>query len=216
MIVCGFSIYYFIALIIQFYLLLPILQKFKDIMMPISMIITMLTISLITYLTQTQGIQLPLIIYAGPFVTWFAFFMYGVYHSSTKTNYSLAVAITVVIIGFVLECIETFWLNTKYGGGCGIKPSAYVYSFGVIMLFLSPKVKSSYKSNRVTSIIAYIGKISFGIYLIHCFVINGLGGMLHVFGWGLSWIAVVIISSGLVIIARRILPYNLNRYLGFS
>lgn len=216
LIVCGFSIYYFIALIIQFYLLLPILQKYKDIMMPISMIITIIAISLITYLIQTPGMQLPLIVYAGPFTTWFVFFMCGVYYSSSKINYSLVGAITVVIIGFILECIETYWINTKYGGGYGIKPSAFIYSFGVMMLVLSPTVKSAYKSNQFTAIIACIGKVSFGIYLIHCLVIKGLGSMLHVFGWGFSWIVVVIISSVLVMVARRMLPYKLNRYLGFS
>lgn len=216
LIACGFSIYYFIALIIQFYLLLPIIQKYKDIMMPISMIITIIAISLITYLIQIQGMQLPLIVYAGPFATWFVFFMFGVYYSSSKINYSLAEAIMVVIIGFILECIETYWLNTKYGGGYGIKLSAFIYSFGVMMLVLSPTVKSSYKSNQFTAIIAYIGKVSFGIYLIHCLVIKMLGGILHVFGWSFSWLVVVIISSVLVMVARRILPYKLNRYLGFS
>lgn len=213
---CGFSIYYFIALIIQFYILLPMLQKYKNIMMPLSIVISILTISLITYLSAIQGMQLPLIIYAGPFITWFVFFMLGVYYSSSKINYTVKQAIAVVIFGFGLECIETYWLNTNYGGGYGIKLSAFIYSIGIVMLILSPKVKAAYKSNKITSIVAYIGNISFGLYLIHCFVIMGVNYLLPTHIWVLSWMLVVILTSMLIASARKILPHRLNKYLGFS
>lgn len=213
---CGFSIYYFIALIIQFYILLPMLQKYKNIMMPLSIVISVLTISLITYLSAIQGMQLPLIIYAGPFITWFVFFMVGVYYSSEKINYTVKQAIAVIIFGFGLECIETYWLNTNYGGGYGIKLSAFIYSIGIVMLILSPKVKAVYKSNKITSIVAYIGNISFGVYLIHCFVIMGVNYLLPTHSWVLSWMLVVILTSMLIASARKILPHGLNKYLGFS
>ncbi len=213
---CGFSIYYFIALIIQFYILLPMLQKHKNIMMPLSIVISILTISLITYLSAIQGMQLPLIIYAGPFITWFVFFMLGVYYSSSKINYTVKQAIAVIIFGFGLECIETYWLNTNYGGGYGIKLSAFIYSIGIVMLILSPKVKAAYKSNKITSIVAYIGNISFGLYLIHCFVIMGVNYLLPTHSWVLSWMLVVILTSMLIASARKILPHRLNKYLGFS
>lgn len=213
---CGFSIYYFIALIIQFYILLPMLQKYKNIMMPLSIVISILTISLITYLSAIQGMQLPLIIYAGPFITWFVFFMLGVYYSSSKINYTVKQAIAVIIFGFGLECIETYWLNTNYGGGYGIKLSAFIYSIGIVMLILSPKVKAAYKSNKITSIVAYIGNISFGVYLIHCFIIMGVNYLLPTHSWVLSWLLTVILTSMLVASARKILPHRLNKYLGFS
>lgn len=213
---CGFSIYYFIALIIQFYILLPMLQKYKNIMMPLSIVISILIISLITYLSAKQGMQLPLIIYAGPFITWFVFFMLGVYYSSSKINYTVKQAIAVIIFGFGLECIETYWLNTNYGGGYGIKLSAFIYSIGIVMLILSPKVKAAYKSNKITSIVAYIGNISFGVYLIHCFVIMGVNYLLPTHSWVLSWMLVVVLTSMLIASARKILPHRLNKYLGFS
>lgn len=216
LLLCGSSIYYFIALIIQFYLLLPVLQKYKRIMMPASMIISTISILLVTYLTQIQGMQLPLIIYAGPFITWFVFFMLGVYYSSETINYTVKQAIAVIVFGFALECIETYWLNTNYGGGYGIKLSAFIYSIGVIMLILSPKVKAAYKSNKLTSIVAYIGNISFGVYLIHCFVIKGVNYLLPTHSWALSWLLAVILTSIVVTAARKILPHGLNKYLGFS
>lgn len=214
--ICGYSIYYFIALIIQFYILLPVLQKYKNKMMPLSIVISILSISLITYLSTIQGMQLPLIIYAGPFITWFVFFMLGVYYSSEKINYTVKQAIAVIIFGFGLECIETYWLNTNYGGGYGIKLSAFIYSIGIVMLILSPKVKAAYKSNKITSIVAYIGNISFGVYLIHCFIIMGVNYLLPTHSWVLSWLLTVILASILVASARKILPCGLNKYLGFS
>lgn len=77
-------------------------------MMPLSIVISILSISFITYLNIMQGMQLPLIIYAGPFITWFVFFMLGVYYSSSKINYTVKQAIAVIIFGFGLECIETY------------------------------------------------------------------------------------------------------------
>ena len=185
-------------------------------MMPLSIVISILTISLITYLSAIQGMQLPLIIYAGPFITWFVFFMLGVYYSSSKINYTVKQAIAVIIFGLGLECIETYWLNTNYGGGYGIKLSAFIYSIGIVMLILSPKVKAAYKSNKITSIVAYIGNISFGLYLIHCFVIMGVNYLLPTHSWVLSWMLVVILTSMLIASARKILPHRLNKYLGFS
>lgn len=216
LLVCAFSIYYFIALIIQFYILLPVLQKYKNIMMPLSIVISILSISLITYLSKIQGMQLSLIIYAGPFVTWFVFFMLGVYYSSSKINYTIKQAVSIIVFGFALECIETYWLNTNYGGGYGIKISSFIYSIGVIMLIISPKAKTAYKSNKITSLIAYIGNVSFGVYLIHCFVIKGVNYILPEYNWALSWLLVVIITSTVIIAARKILPHGLNKYLGFS
>lgn len=216
LLICGFSIYYFIALIVQYYLLLPMLQKYRHTMMPISIAVSMLSILLITYLSSVQGMQMPLIVYAGPFTTWFVFFMLGVYYSVCKINYKAKHAVAIVIVGFLLECIETYWLNTNYGGGYGIKLSAFIYSIGVIMLILSPNVKAAYKSNKLTSIIAYIGNISFGVYLIHCFVIKGVNYLLPTHSWVLSWLLAVILTSIVVAAARKILPHGLNKYLGFS
>ena len=190
------------------------LQKYKCIMMPLSIVASIFSISVITYLF-VQGVRLPLIIYAGSFVVWFVFFMFGVYYSSSKINYTVKHAILITIFGFVLECIETYWLNTNYGSGYGIKLSSFIYSIGIIMLILSPKAKFAYKSNKFTSIIAYLGNISFGVYLIHLFVKMGVDYFLPIHSWALSWLLVVIITSIIIVAARRILPRGLNYYLGF-
>ena len=213
---CSYSIYYFIALMVQYYLLLPLLQKQRNVMMLISVIVSFVSIIFITYVTEIRGVELPVILYAGPFTTWFVFFMSGVYFSTRPISYSVNKAIILIAMGLILECAETYWLNTCYGGGYGIKFSAFVYSMGIILLIMSPKVKEAYKTNRITLTIANIGKISFGIYLIHYFVIKVVDVLLPVKLWVLSWLIVLIVTSAVVVSARKILPACFNKYLGFS
>ncbi len=213
---CGYSIYYFIALIVQYYFLLPILQKYKSVMMPISIISSMLSITIITFLTKILGIQIPLIVFAGPFTTWFVFFMLGVYYTTSPINYTIKQSAAITILGLMLEYIETYYLNMNYGGGYGIKISSFIYSIGIVMLLLTPKMKSMYKSNKLTFTIAYLGRISFGIYLIHYFVIKISTFILPLRSWALSWIIVIMITAIVIMLFRKYLPQKINKYLGFS
>ncbi|MBE6291670.1 MAG: acyltransferase [Bacteroidales bacterium] len=215
MLICGYSIYYFIALIIQYYLLLPLLQKYPRSFLDSSVIISAVSIIIITYLTSIKGLQLPLIIYAGPFVTWFVFYMLGVYYSMYDREYSLKSVLWLILIGFVLECLETYFLNTNYGGGVGIKLSSFIFSYGIILFVLSPKTQALYKDNKFTSFIAYVGKISFGLYLTHCYVITVVKNIFPISSWFISFCVVSILTILLVMLSRKILPQYINKYLGF-
>lgn len=212
---CSFSIYYFIALIIQYYLLLPFLQKNRNKLLLPSIIISFLTILVVTYLTKFLGIQLPLIILAGPFPVWIMFFMLGVYYAVCDVRFSVRQALVLLIIGLVLSITETYFLNINYGGGFGIKPSSFIYSLGVIMFLLTPMIKEGYKNNKFNSAISYVGGLSFGIYLIHYFVIDIVDRLLPFNSWSVSWIIVLIISSLVVIVVRAVFPRNISKYLGF-
>jgi peptidoglycan/LPS O-acetylase OafA/YrhL len=214
---CAVSIYYFIALIIQYYLLLPFLQKHPKRNLVISIIISTISILIITYLNYIKGLSIPLIIYAGPFVVWFVFYMLGVYYSQKNKNYSLKLSIAIILIGFFLECLETYYLNTYFTNGIGIKLSAFIYSYGTILLILHPRIQASYRQNTFNSIIVYIGKISFGIYLTHCYVIFFIGLIkLTTTSWFFNWLIVSLITIGLISIARTIFPKKINKYIGLS
>lgn len=76
--VCGFSIYYFIALIFQCYALSPLLKKVKLGGVIISGIITSITISIVTYLMQIKMYNIPLIVYGGPIITWVVFLSWDI------------------------------------------------------------------------------------------------------------------------------------------
>lgn len=216
LIVCGFSIYYFIALIIQYYLLLPILQKALKRNLIISIFSSVVSISIITILLSVKGMSLPLILYAGCFFVWIVFYMLGVYYSQNERNYSLKLTLLVVIVGFILSCIEAYYLHTHFGKGNGIKLSAFIYSYGIVLLFLHPRIETLYRENVLTSFIAYIGKISFGIYLIHCYIISIVSKFFISDSWFLNWIVVSALTILTIAIVRRFLPQKINKYIGFS
>lgn len=212
---CGYSIYYFVALIIQYYLLLPLLQKYTRIMLISSIIISAISVIVITYLNSIKVLQLPLILYAGPFVTWFVFYMLGVYYAKHDREYSLKGVLFLILVGFVLECVEAYYLNTNYGGGVGIKLSSFIYSYGVILLVLSPKIQAVYKDNLFTSFIVYVGKISFGVYLTHCYVITLLKAICPITSWLFLFGIVSLLTILLVMLSRKLLPQYINKYIGF-
>ena len=120
-----------------------------------------------------------------------------------------------LIIGLVLSITETYFLNINYGGGFGIKPSSFIYSLGVIMFLLTPMIKEGYKNNKFNSVISYVGGLSFGIYLIHYFIIDIGDRLLPFNSWSVSWIIVMIFSSLVVIVVRAVFPRNISKYLGF-
>ena len=213
---CGFSIYYFIALIIQYYLLLPLLQKHLKRNMIFSILISAISICFVTYANSVKAMSLPLIFYAGPFVVWFVFYMLGVYYSRTERTYSLKFSIVIVLIGFLLECIETYFLNTRYTGGVGIKLSAFIYSYGMVLLALHPQLEVLYRKNILTSCIAYIGKISFGVYLIHCYFIPVVDRFFYSTSWSLRWSLVSLITIIFIAFARKLLPQRITNIIGLS
>lgn len=215
LLVCGYSIYYFVALIVQYYILLPFLQSHKKIGLITAIIFSTISIVAITYIMSVKGISLPLILYAGPFTTWFVFYMLGVYYSDKEISFSLKSILSLVCVGFVLECFETYYLSQNYQGGIGIKLSSFIYSFGMVILVLHPKIQSFYRDNLFTSFIVYIGKISFGIYLIHCYVITILRMIMPMDSWLLSWLLVSLITILIIMGCRKMLPSRINKYLGF-
>ena len=216
MAMCGYSIYYFIALIIQYYLLLPLLQKHLKRNMILSILISAISICVVTYANSVRAMSLPLILYAGPFVVWFVFYMLGVYYSRTERTYSLKGPIVIVLLGFFLECIETYFLNTRYTGGVGIKLSAFIYSYGMVLLALHPQSEALYRKNILTSCIAYIGKISFGVYLTHCYFILVVDRFSYSTSWTLRWSLVSLITIVFIAFTRKLLPWRFTKYIGFS
>lgn len=218
LVVCGYSIYYFIALIIQFYLLMPLLNKFNKMGGVISgLVISLISIGIMSYMMHIEGMKFPLIVYAGPFFLWIVFFMMGVWFSNHSRSYSLTPAILLTIVGLVLSVIETrFYSQLGSGGGMGIKISSFIYSVGVIMLLFSERIERTFTNNRITAAIAWTGEISFGIYLCHMYVRVALSYLLPDSHWALSWAVTLALTIAVIVVCKRILPQKVNRrYLGF-
>ncbi len=217
--ICGYSIYYFIALIIQYYLLLPWLQPFSKNLMWCAILVSAISILAVSYITVVKGISLPLIVYAAPFPVWIMFFVMGGVMRCNTSNYKLIIPLLVLPVGLVLSYVESKHMYQYHGSGFGfgIKISSYIYSAGVIMLLLNNKIKCLYRTgNFICRIMEYIGRISFGIYLIHCYFIMLLPKFVVIDSWLLKWVLVTSLTISFIAVSRKILPNIMLKYIGFG
>lgn len=216
LLICGYSIYYFIALIIQYYLLLPWLVKIKQkIWIVVFPLISIISISLYIY----SGSQLPLIFYAGPFWIWIMFFYQGIIMGRSERNYSITTLVVLLLIAISLQLVESWYLFNYGSASYGIKASAYIYSSIVLFILFSKKAETFYETNKniVFSFIEYIGRLSFGIYLIHCyfitFIINRIIGNEY---WGIRCFCTILCSIFFIEIIKKVVPNRFcTKYLGF-
>lgn len=217
LIVCGYSIYYFIALIIQLYILLPLLVRWNKSYwgILISAIVSCASIVVVTYMLHIEGRQFPLVAYASPFAIWVVFFMMGIYFSSHKRSKLLIPGIVIATIGLIASVAETLYYLPLHGSGMGIKLSAFIYSAGVIMIIFSTQAETCFQENRATKCILWIGEVSFGIYLLHMYVRFALGYIVQTDSWLFSWLLTITLSSAIIIAAKRIVPsQTLTKYFG--
>lgn len=217
---CGFSVYYFIALIIQCYILIPFLVKFnKSGGVILSAFISVSSIIIITYLQKVINVDLPLIVYAGPFPTWIVFFVLGVYFSNHKRDYGIIDPLFLIAVGMVLQIIEhKYWLSQGQGA-LGIKLSSFIFSAGVVWLLFCKRIENSYLSYSESfefRTVNWIGGMSFGIYLIHCFVILAINHLMPTSGWIVTWILVVCICILTIWMTRLVLSDKILRHIGFN
>lgn len=179
---CGYSVYYFVAVIIQCYLLLPFLNflynKGKNVYLVIMVCFLLLSVcgwTVKSYVLPKLGMSLPLIVYAGGFWMWSVFFIFGYYLGRKKgRNYSIKPWTLLSSLAFVLCFAESLFLDKLgYGIGVGQKPSAMLFSFCFIPFLFSEEVKNAFDKLNCKGIVflSSVGFYSFGIYLIHCYVL---------------------------------------------
>ncbi len=215
---CGFSVYYFVILIIQLYIFLPYLKR-RNIshMLIISLVISLVSAVLTTYLLAIKNYPIPLTVYAGPFPLLCFYFILGMYLGQKDRNYSLVWPVFFCIIGLLLEYLETKFLIGFHGVGYGNKISFLPYSAAVIVLLFSKRLELWYeRKSRCLQIFQKIGGISYGIYLIHCYVIIFISHVIPVeLSWGVKWLCVIVITSIGILIVKKMMPLVSVKYLGF-
>lgn len=213
---CGFSVYYFIALIIQYYALLPVFMRFNRTWgIVICALISAVFVITVNYLLQVVGFDLPLFVYAGPFPLWILFFMMGVYFSAHGRDYNIVYPLCLTLLGIILQIVEyKYWLGHGQTA-VGIKLSSFIFSAGVVWLLFCKRVENAYSENIIFGAMNWIGGMSFGIYLLHDYIILAAKHVLPSAGWIVTWTAVVGISILIIWLVRLILPEKLLRHIGF-
>lgn len=218
--------YYFIAVIIQFYLLMPILYRLANyggvilsILISIGMTIT------IAYLRYYTDLSLPLILYAGNFATWMMFFVLGLYIGKLeKIKLSNGILFCLILSLYAISCVESYMLIEifdKPGDAVtAVKASSFLYSFFLIILLFNNQ--EWIKSKPLKK----LGDISFGIYLIHMLsmlIVSRFFALLVPslidFSplYQLSLIIVVVLSCVMgIYIFNKIFTYKQSRFIGFK
>ena len=212
---CGYSIYYFIALIIQCYLLLPFIQK-KMLNYAMGGVILSLSLICVAVISYTSITRFPLIVFAGPVIVWLIFFWIGVFLSRRERDYKIGKIFIGVLLSFVLMLIETKYRHEATGGGYGIKPSSFIFSFLMILLLFSKRIEHKYvKDNVINKALIVVGDYSFSIYLIHCFVITIVFHFVTISNWIVRWTIVVAITMLFICLVRKVLPNKCLKIIGF-
>lgn len=218
LIICNYSIYYFIAFIIQCYVVLPLLKsyvnKYKMGGGIISIIISILWIGSYTYLKNEYHMALPLIIYAGPLPCWLMFFFLGIYLGQlSDRKYSLSWPLFITCTGFILSVASCIFLNS----GVGIKPTSFVYSLGLILVLFSSKMERFLSCNNIIyRVMIWLGRQSFLLYLAHMYIISLCLNKLDVSNWGVRICFTLLMTSILIAIFKWILPKSIRHWLGYS
>lgn len=216
----GLGVFYFIALIIQYYMLLPMMQKVLNRTglggVFLAFLVSEISIASIIYLRAVCGMNIPLLIYAGFFPVWLVFYMVGIYLGRYSDRaYSLFIPLLIVLVGLALSQIESSYLVSHYGTGCGVKPSSFLYAFGIILLLFSSRTEKYIRKllGDSNQLLIYVGSISFAIYLVHLVL---LGHLVNRFSgsWSIKWFLTFAISILLTQALMRTVPTKYHKYLG--
>lgn len=213
---CGLSVLYFVAVIIQMYLLLPVIKRISShLIVTYALILSFVSVVFITWVRSFKGVDLPLIVYAGAFPLWIMFFVIGGALSRHKRTYNIIVLACFSVMALFLQFWESVYLG-DIGGACyGIKISSFIFSIIIILLLLSRKVEDVYNNQSCyLKSITWLGRNSFGIYLTHCLVIFMLSRILKTNFWVIDWVLVICMDAILIILLKRIIPTKYQFILG--
>lgn len=228
---CGYSVYYFVALIIQFYVLLPLFQKlslFRNIFL--GLVVSLLWVTVYIYIVKPV-VELPLVLYGGPIFCFFVHFAAGaaLRKKQIESKKLFAMFLILAWLFLCLSVIESY-LRMKASGtleGTGLKPSAVLFSACVVILLYGFSFERNFPENSFTKFIGLAGRFSFGIYLTHLFilaVLNKGAGILFkdaeiVAGGGtIVWLILTIIvffaDFGTLLLLRKVSPKLSRLFLG--
>lgn len=182
----GYSVYYFVTVIIQFYLLLPLLQKIgqNTIGLVFAFGISMSFMAILDYIIDFRTLDLPLVLYAGNFLIWMMFYVLGIWLRKKKFNWGIrkyqkikVIILISTIVSFCISVIDVHLhsVDNSLITNTGIKNSTFLFSFlAILLLFVI--TPSSVKGWEVRKL---IGRRSFGIYLIHLYILGVLYKLFH-------------------------------------
>jgi len=212
----GFSVYYFVSLIIQCYLITPLLSRHYKSGIFICAVMSAIAISATSWLINIEGHSFPLLLYAGPVYVWIIFYMMGIWLRKNEHKDYFSFGLILALLGFIMQIVEYSWYLNINGGGLGIKLSSFIFSAGIILILVSHKMERFYRNNRATRVVAWIGEISFGVYFLHVYCISFLGNLLGPQPWIVTWSYILALSIVIIWMVKKVFPKKFtHKFLGF-
>lgn len=216
------SIFYFIILIIQYYALTPLIQK-ANLRFGggnYAVIITIIGISLFDYTLRIANVELTLVESAGLFPVWMIFYVMGVLRAQgIKLPLQNQHPLCYAILAILLCCVHIYMLHRMNGNVVhGIKLSAHIYSYFIIMWLFTDKARKCYLKNKNKiwgQMVVYIGRVSFFMYLTHYLIIFTFSHLHIPDYWSLRWLLCLVFSFLVSYACDRICPSKMRRYVGF-
>lgn len=227
--ICGDSVYYFVAVIIQCYLGVYLFERIAAkserafrVLLGIFAVLCLAGWGLNSYVVgPVLHLNPPLILYAGGIWMWGAFFLLGFYFGKNREVHHPMVWIICVLGGGVLCMTESLHLNEPGTlSGFGQKASAMAFSFSTLGVLFSEKCRGIYEKyfdGVLNRLVVKLGRYSFGIYLIHCFLISRLDSLLKFHGtlkWVVLTLSVLVGSFFVLFLAKRAFPKFSRLFLG--
>ena len=166
--------FYFVILIIEYYLLLPVLQKLATAKrLAIPALISWASCFLIFYSRFYMEIKLPFFVVASA-PTYLIFFVLGIYLRNNPIKLDNKILTLLVVFAIGLSLTETYTLYHNFHDiGFSVatfKTSSFLYATFVILLAF----KNANKQFPLGGIFAFFGEISFGVFLSHIFFLTGV------------------------------------------
>lgn len=215
----GYSVFYFIILIVEFYVLTPIIQRCSlSKSLIISSLMTLGGIIIFVYLMHVMRYNIPLYLKGTPFFLWLVFYVLGVkFHNGVSFRWWF-----LLLALFFVFCAlgETYYYSTIGKVAHGIKISSHFYSAFVILIVLSKEFREKFvrifESIKIIQGISWLGRQSFFVYLSHMLVIPiankicGGGGAM----WPAKWLLTLVLCAIISLIIKRLFNEKINYFLG--
>jgi peptidoglycan/LPS O-acetylase OafA/YrhL len=207
------NIYYFIIVLTQLIIITPLLISTLNHKTIKYYLLLLTPISLLALYILELGFGIIIIspYYALPFTIWFFFYYYGIIVGNNqgieqKIVQSFSIYLILYVICILLSIIEGYVILNKYGlydfAISQIKMSSFLASLFLINVFIG--IKRYYKPNKL-KMLSIIGDYSFGIYLIHIFIIQAINKIAILFKLpSFHWLLITLITIMLSCLYMRL------------
>ncbi len=221
--------FYFILLICQFYVLLPlflILRKSKIGFVSVCVLNILAIVALYAY-TLITGKSPSLLCYGSPFYMWMIYFIIGLNANKIFTYLRTPVIVITLVITLIIAVIESLYLMNISGNNAvfatsSVRLGSMLYTIPIILLVLK---LSKYKWSIPIKLV-HLGHYSFGIYFIHMLILTFTSQFILTVPFIASHLILYTIILAILTtvscyaigsVINRILPRNFTKlYLGFG